>query len=78
MSGQFVRYSMHDGVATICIDDGKRNALAPQVLQEIHAAFDQAEEDDAIVILTGREGVFSAGFDLKVMKRGGKIGRAHV
>jgi enoyl-CoA hydratase len=62
---------LQDGVATVRIDDGKRNALAPQVLQEIHAAFDRAEADDAIVILTGREGVFSAGFDLKVMQRGG-------
>jgi enoyl-CoA hydratase len=31
----------------------------------------QAESDRAIVILTGRESVFSAGFDLNVMKRGG-------
>ena len=30
-----------------------------------------AESDRAIVILTGRESVFSAGFDLKVMRRGG-------
>ena len=71
MSNQSVRYSLQDGIATICIDDGKRNALAPQVLRQIYAAFDRAEADDAIVILTGREGVFSAGFDLKVMKRGG-------
>ncbi len=71
MSSEFVQYSVQDGVATIRIDDGKRNALAPQVLREVHAAFDQAAADHAIVILTGREGVFSAGFDLKVMKRGG-------
>ena len=68
---EFVRYDCQDGVATIRIDDGKRNALAPGVLREIYAAFDKAEADEAIVILTGREGVFSAGFDLKVMKKGG-------
>ena len=66
-----VHYEQHARVATIRIDDGKRNALSPPVLQEIYAAFEQAESDDAIVILTGRESVFSAGFDLKVMKRGG-------
>ena len=71
MSNESVRYSLQDGVATIRIDDGKRNALAPRVLHEIHAAFDRAEADQAIVILTGRDGVFSAGFDLKVMQRGG-------
>ena len=68
---EYVHYDLEDGVATIRIDDGKRNALAPQVISEIYTAFDQAEADNAIVILTGREGVLSAGFDLKVMKRGG-------
>ena len=62
---------MQGNVATIRIDDGKRNALSPQVLREIYAALDRAESDHAIVIITGRESVFSAGFDLHVMKRGG-------
>lgn len=35
-------------------------------LQAIHAAFDQAERDRAVTVLTGRENYFSAGFDLKV------------
>ena len=66
-----VHYDLRDGIATIRIDDGKRNALSPQVFQELNDAFDRAGGDRAIVILTGRESVFSAGFDLKVMKRGG-------
>lgn len=66
-----VYYNLDDGVATIRIDDGKRNALSPDVFRELYAAFDQARSDDAAVILTGRDSVFSAGFDLKVMKRGG-------
>lgn len=66
-----VEYSVQDGIATIRIDDGKRNALSPDVLREIYAAFDRAEADRAAVILTGRDDVFSAGFDLNVMKRGG-------
>jgi enoyl-CoA hydratase len=71
MTLQSVEYKLKDRVATIRIDDGKRNALSPQVLREIGQAFDQAESDRATVILTGREAVFSAGFDLHVMKRGG-------
>jgi len=66
-----VQYSLQDQVATIRIDDGKRNALSPRVLRELYRALDQAESDRAIVIVTGRESVFSAGFDLNVMKRGG-------
>jgi len=71
MTTESVHYNLEDGIATIQIDDGKRNALSPQVISEISQAFDRAASDNAIVILTGRESVFSAGFDLKVMKRGG-------
>jgi enoyl-CoA hydratase len=71
MTIESVQYSLQDQVATIRIDDGKRNALSPQVLREIYRALDRAESDRALVILTGREQVFSAGFDLHVMKRGG-------
>lgn len=71
MTTDSVHYELRDDVATIRIDDGKRNALSPSVLRGIRKAFDRAEADRALVILTGREDVFSAGFDLKVMKRGG-------
>ena len=71
MTSESVQYRFDGQVATVRIDDGKRNALSPQVLGEIYAALDRAESDRAIVILTGRESVFSAGFDLNVMKRGG-------
>ena len=71
MSSEPVNYSLRDGIATIRIDDGKRNALAPAVLSGIYRALDRAENDGATVILTGRDDVFSAGFDLNVMKRGG-------
>jgi enoyl-CoA hydratase len=66
-----VRYELNDAIATICIDDGKRNALSPDILEGLYSAFDRAKADGAAVILTGRETVFSAGFDLKVMKKGG-------
>jgi enoyl-CoA hydratase len=71
MTSESVQYSLQDQIATIRIDDGKRNALSPQVLREIYRALDRAESDRAIVILTGRDAVFSAGFDLNVMKHGG-------
>jgi enoyl-CoA hydratase len=71
MTTECVQYETQERVATIRIDDGKRNALSPQVLGEIYQALDRAESDRAIVIMTGRESVFSAGFDLHVMKRGG-------
>jgi enoyl-CoA hydratase len=71
MATQAVHYHCEGRIATIRIDDGKRNALSPTVLREIYQALDRAQSDRATVILTGRDEVFSAGFDLNVMKRGG-------
>lgn len=65
-----VTYSSKEGIANITMDDGKRNALSPRMFEELNRAFDRAEKEDAIVILTGREEVFSAGFDLKVLRAG--------
>lgn len=52
-------------------DDGKANAVSAQLLEELHAALDQAEQDKKAVVLVGRPGRFSAGFDLNVMGQGG-------
>jgi enoyl-CoA hydratase len=62
----------HDGaVAVISVDDGKANALSPDVLSAIADAFDKAEADGATAVLVqGRPGRFSAGFDLSIMTSG--------
>lgn len=59
-------YELDGRIATITLDDGKVNALSIAMLQAIHAALDRAERDGAVVIITGRTGTFSAGFDLRV------------
>lgn len=66
-----VSYHMDEGVGTITMDDGKVNALSLPMLAELNAAVDRAESDGAVVVLTGREGVFSAGFDLATLRAGG-------
>ncbi len=66
-----VTYQLDRGVATITIDDGKANVLSFDMLAAINEALDRADADDAIVILSGRQGIFSGGFDLQVMRAGG-------
>jgi enoyl-CoA hydratase len=64
-----VSYSLDSSVATIALDDGKVNVLSPAMQEEIHAALDNAEKDDAgAVVLAGNQKVFSAGFDLGVLR----------
>jgi len=66
-----ISYHRDDAIATITIDDGKVNVLSLSVLAELNAALDRAERDGAVVIIEGRDGVFSAGFDLPVLRNGG-------
>ena len=61
-------YELDDRIARVTLDDGKVNALSIPMLRELHAALDQAESDEAVVALGGREGYLSAGFDLKVFR----------
>jgi enoyl-CoA hydratase len=61
-------YERNDRIASITLDDGKVNALSIAMLRELHAALDQAEADEAVVVLGGREGYLSAGFDLGVFR----------
>jgi len=63
---------IENGVATITMDDGKANVLSTDMIAQLNAAFDTAEAAGAIVILTGREGMFSGGFNLKEMQAGPK------
>lgn len=66
-----VTYELRDGVATVRMDDGKVNALSRPMLAAIGGALDQADADGAAVVLMGRPGIFSAGFDLRALRGGG-------
>jgi enoyl-CoA hydratase len=69
--GTRVAYELLDSVATITMDDGKVNALAPEMLAEVGGALDRADAEAAAVVLTGRPDRFSGGFDLGVLRSGG-------
>jgi enoyl-CoA hydratase len=74
-----VQYTVTDRVATVVMDDGKVNALSPTMLAQIGAALDHADNDDAgAVVLGGRPGRFSGGFDLAVLRAGGDDAEAMV
>jgi enoyl-CoA hydratase len=70
MSEARTTYDLSDGIATITMDDGKANALSSAMLAELTEQFARAETDEAVVVLTGRERTFSAGFDLKTAPEG--------
>lgn len=66
-----ITYDINGSVATITMDDGKVNALSPSMFAAVNAALDRAEADRATVVLAGRDGRFSGGFDLSILRAGG-------
>jgi enoyl-CoA hydratase len=72
MSSSAVTTERRGSVVVCHIDDGKANALSTEVISAIRDVVLGAERDDetAAVVLHGREGSFSAGFDLGVMRGG--------
>lgn len=53
-------------IVTLTIDDGKVNAFGVETFVALSEAFDAAA-DAAAVVVAGREGMLSAGLDMKVM-----------
>lgn len=60
-----VTTEMHGSVALIRMDDGKANAINFDMIAGLNAALDKAEAAARAIVLAGREGRFSGGFDLK-------------
>ncbi|MFJ4373812.1 crotonase/enoyl-CoA hydratase family protein [Pseudomonas japonica] len=64
---ELITYHLEDGIATLTLNNGKVNAISPDVIAAFNAALDRASEDRAVVIVTGQPGILSGGYDLKVM-----------
>lgn len=67
---ELISYQLEDGIATLTLNNGKVNAISPDVITSFNAALDQAAQDRAVVIITGQPGILSGGYDLKVMTSG--------
>jgi enoyl-CoA hydratase len=62
-----------DGVLTVTMDDGQKNALVPEVFEGLIAVLDEETEARALV-LAGREGILTAGLNVKWMATNGGAG----
>ena len=63
-----VTYSLADDIATLTMDDGKANAMAPAMSAALNAGLDRASGEAKAVVIRGREGVMCGGFDLKIIR----------
>lgn len=62
-----IRQDLTDGVLTLTMDDGRKNALNIEAFDAIGAAFDAATEEARAIVLAGNGEIFSAGLDVKFM-----------
>jgi enoyl-CoA hydratase len=65
-----VAYELDGHVAVLRVDDGKANAFSFALIDALHGALDRAEKEAKALVWIGREGRFSGGFDLGVMRSG--------
>lgn len=61
---------LESGIAKISLDNGKANAVSFDLAQEFMVNLDRAKIESRGVLICGHVGIFSAGFDLKVMATG--------
>lgn len=64
------KLEIKDDVAIISLDDGKANAFGHIMIDAVNSALDEAEKSAKSVLIVGRDGRFSAGFDLSIMRDG--------
>ena len=59
-------------VRIVTMDDGKANAFSLEVINDLRGLLREAEADDETrsLVIAGREGRFSGGFDLSAMRAG--------
>jgi len=72
----FVTSEKQDGICALRIDHGKPNSISKAVADELMSSLDEAEKSADAIVLLGKAGMFSGGFDLPTMKEGPVATRA--
>ena len=70
MTDQLATLTTDEDVSIITLDDGKANVFSTQMSETLNSLLDQVPEDKGSLLITGKPGLFSAGFDLKTISGG--------
>jgi enoyl-CoA hydratase len=73
-----MNYQQEGDIAIIRFDDGKANVVGHDFMDAMNEGLDRALADAKVVILKGREGIFSGGFDLEEFNKGAEATLAMV
>lgn len=68
MADSPVRLRKEGKISIITIDDGKANVFGVPMTSALSAALDEVDTKEGAVVIEGRDGIFSGGFDLNVIR----------
>ena len=70
MADPIATLSKESDISIIKLDDGKANAFSYDMLSQLNELLAKVPRDSGALVITGREGLFSGGFDLKTLATG--------
>ena len=70
MTDQLATLTSEGDVSIITLNDGKANVFSPEMSKTVSSLLDEVPDDKGSLVITGRPGIFSAGFDLKIISSG--------
>ena len=70
MSDKLANLTSEDDISIIKLDDSKANVFSPKMIQDVNECLDKVPTESGALIISGRKGMFSAGFDLKIISAG--------
>ena len=66
------KIEFQNDISIITLDDGKANVFSQVMLESLYECLSKVHKDKGCLVITGRKGMFSAGFDLKTFASGDK------
>ena len=70
MSSKPANLEQQDSISIITLDDGKANVFSPTMIDAVNECLDSVPTELGSLVIKGRDGIFSGGFDLKVLQSG--------
>jgi enoyl-CoA hydratase len=70
MTDSIATLSKENDISIIKLDDGKANAFSYDMLSQVNDLLKKVPRESGALVITGREGLFSGGFDLKTLATG--------
>ena len=70
MTQKLATLTTKENISIITLDDGKANVFSPAMIEDINECLDKVPTEKGALIITGREGILSGGFDLKIISSG--------